>query len=77
MTPRAKRRGLTAMAVIANILSVCAVFIILSVWFLVPNDPSQTQAHNAVAKLKVVAAFAVALVALVSFSRWAVKMRGQ
>ena len=46
MTTKAKRIAITTTAWTAVILSLYTSFVIFNSWFLVPYDPSQTQAHN-------------------------------
>ena len=77
MTAKAKRRAITATIWTAVILSLYSSFVIFNTWFLVPYDPSQTQAHNIKVKLEIIAVFAAVLFALVTLARWAFKKRSQ
>ena len=77
MTPNGRRRGLAVIAGGASILSFYAALVILNTWFLVPNDPSQTQAHNFETKLKITAVCAIVLVILILFIRWILRKRDE
>ena len=69
--------ALTALAWIAVILAVYAAFAILSIWFLVPNDPSNSTPDNIRAKLRIIAAFGLALTGLIFLARWSFEKRAE
>ncbi len=68
---------MTALGLSAVILAVYAIFIIFSVWFLVPNDPATSLGQNAKSKLEIVAGFMALLVASTLLARWAFKKRAR
>jgi len=69
--------ALTALSWGTIVLSVCAALVILNTWFLVPGDPAHTTADNVQTKLKIMVAFGLALVGLVSMARWSFRKRSE
>ncbi len=69
--------GFTVIAWLAVILAVYASLIILNIWFLVPGDPALTAAENVRIKLKLIGAFAAALIGLIALARWSFAKRAQ
>jgi hypothetical protein len=64
------RTALGVVAWMACLFAVYAIFMILSMWFLVPNNPYQSSAKNIEQKLEIMAAFAAALMAFIAIARW-------
>jgi len=69
--------ALTALGWTTVVLSVYAALVILNTWFLVPGDPAHTTAENIQTKLKIMLGFGLALVVLVSLSRWSFRKRSK
>lgn len=69
--------ALTVAGWAAPFLSLGAGFLIFSMWFLVPNDPDSSATDNHWSKLRPIALFALALVALLLFAKWCFLTRDQ
>ena len=69
--------ALTVAGWAARVLSLGAAFLILSMWFLVPNNPDSSATDNLWSKLRPIAMFTLALVALLLFARWCFVKRDQ
>lgn len=69
--------ALTALAWVTVVLSIYAALMIFNTWFLVPGDPAHTTAENIQARLKTMLGFGLALVGLVSLSRWSFRKRSK
>ena len=62
--------ALSVVAWIASLLALTTAVLILCIWLLVPNDPSQSSSQNIVLKLRPMGGFTVGFLALLALVRW-------